>query len=299
MILMKKWLLAVFTVCSLALVGCTVPTLEAERPIVVVGLYPYVYVVENIGGDRVSVTNLVGGNVEPHDLELTSRQLYTLDNADLVIYQRGFQPAVDAAVDTVNTARLFDATTVVPLETSEEGVLDQHIWLDPIIMMTVAEDVASLLIELDPAGERSYNLNLEKLLGTLTELDADYTQGLATCERQVFLVEHAAFGYLAQRYNLTQISVKGVNPDAEPSPAHIARISEQVKDLQLTRIFHETRQPSGLIQTLATDLNVGTSQLDPLEQTPMDLHRIPHDLPTYVSIMEDNLEALRQANGCQ
>jgi zinc transport system substrate-binding protein len=247
------------------------------------------------------VTNLAGGAVEPHDLELTVSQIYALTTSDLVIYQRGFQPAVDAGVDQSQIPRIFDVTTVVPLETREEGIVDQHIWLDPVLMATIAGDVASLLSEIDPEGEEYYRANLEGLLTTLNRLDEDYSQGLAACERREFLVEHAAFGYMADRYDLTQLSLKGVNPDAEISPAHLAHLYEEVENRGLTTIFYEssrdsTFSPPGSIQAIAEDLNLSIWVLDPLEQAPEQMVDRPNK---YHDVMAMNLQDLRQANGCQ
>ena len=306
MILMKKSLLSVVSLCCLVLVGCSpvsgeIGTANETGTInVVVGVYPYAYMVETLGGDRVSVTNLAEGSVEPHDLELTARQVRTLTTSDLIIYQRGFQPALDAGVEQSQTPRIFDVTTVVPLENSGEGTLDQHIWLDPVLMATIAEDVASLLIEIDPAGEEHYRANLEGLITTLNRLDEDYTQGLATCERREFLVEHAAFGYLAQRYNLTQISVKGVNPDVEPSPGHLAQIYEEVELRGLTTIFYDNSSgaeltPSGSTQSIADDLQLRIWPIDPLEQAPTQ--QVDHH-NKYPDVMDMNLWSLRSANGC-
>ncbi len=97
---------------------------------VVVAFYPLQYVVEQVGGDQVSVSNLTKPGVEPHDLELTAKQVASVATADLVFYEKGFQAAVDSAVQTESPKHVLDAAAIVPLRTTPGftgGTLDaQH-----------------------------------------------------------------------------------------------------------------------------------------------------------------------------
>src|ERR1041384_4603150 len=94
---------------------------------VVAAFYPLQYVTQQVGGDRVSVTNLVEPGTEPHDLELSPKQVAEGTDADAVVYLRDFQPAVDDAVDGGAKDKSLDVATVEPLKDGyvplEEGEL--------------------------------------------------------------------------------------------------------------------------------------------------------------------------------
>ncbi|MDR0487844.1 MAG: metal ABC transporter substrate-binding protein [Propionibacteriaceae bacterium] len=300
---MKLRVVGVLAGLALVLTGCQATPTTSDSVSVVVGLYPYAYLAESIGGEHVTVTNLTTPGAEPHDLELTARQVATLITADLVIFQSGFQPAVDSAVQESPAGRVLDVTSVISLEAHDEnsddhgehnhGTLDPHVWLDPTKMMVVAQEIATQLIQIDPVNEGTYVLRLTKLKERLQNLDEDFIDGLSTCELRVFLTTHAAFGYLAERYNLTQVAISGLSPDADPSPVRIAEIHEIAEEHTLTTVFFETLASPALAQTIATDLGLKTDQLDPLEGITSESRG--DDYPT---IMASNLSALRLANTC-
>ena len=292
MILMKLRGTVLLFAAVLTLGGCAAGTAAPGTLSVVAGLYPYAYLAQAIGGDRVTVTNLTTPGAEPHDLELTARQIATVATADLVIAESHLQPAVDAAIATTAPARVLDVATVLPLEERDHGA-DPHVWLDPVRMATLAEAVARELAAIDPDHRSTYAANLATLLDVLTGIDQAYSSGLATCRRTAFITTHAAFGYLADRYGLTQIAIAGISPDTDPSPARIAEIQQAAADQGLTTVFFETLASPALAQAIAGDLGLVTDQLDPIEGITAESRA-----DSYPGLMAANLQALRQANGC-
>jgi zinc transport system substrate-binding protein len=292
MILMKHS--AVLLVAGvLALSGCTITPPSTDQFTVVVGLYPYAYLAQAIGGERVVVTNLTPPGAEPHDLELTARQIVEMTNANLVIYQSGLQPAVDAAIEQSTPVRTLDMATVVALDNGGTDHEDPHIWLDPTLMILVGQAIAQQMIAADPEGEATYTQGLARLKSALTNLDDQFQTGLSSCERSEFVTAHAAFGYLAKRYGLVQIPISGLSPDAEPSPDRIAEIHALALELGLTTIFFETLTSSAVVDIIAADLGMVTDVLDPVEG--ITTQSRGND---YVEIMSANLVALQRANGC-
>ena len=271
---------------------------------VVVAFYPLQYVVEQVGGDQVSVTSLTHPGVEPHDLELTAKQVASVAFADLVFYEKGFQAAVDSTVDTEKPKRVLDAATIVPLRTTPgftgEGTtpstsaLDPHTWLDPQTMIKYASAVAEQLSQVRPASAAVFHQRADALVKELSTLDSDFTTGLAHCQLTVFVTSHAAFGYLAERYGLEQVGIAGLTPDAEPTPAHLAEVQKIAQEKGVTTIFSETLASPALADALAKDLGLKTDVLDPLEGITSQSRGTD-----YPSVMRSNLSALRTANGCQ
>ena len=189
-------------------------------PRVVTTVYPVSFVVDRIAGDRIDAADLVPGGAEPHDVELSPGQVRTLAEADLVFFVGGgFQPAVEDAVEDIEG----DAVDV--LETAdvrdEDGV-DPHVWLDPLRLAGIAAEVTDRLVSEDPKGAGSYRANLDRLRGELFGLDDELARGLRGCEHSEFVTAHQAFGYLAARYDLTEISLSGLDPEAEVSPTRLA-----------------------------------------------------------------------------
>jgi zinc transport system substrate-binding protein len=107
------------------------------------------------------------------------------------------------------------------------------------------------------------------------------------------MTTHAAFGYLATRYHLTQIAISGLSPDSEPSPARIAEVQREARDHQLSTIFYETLVSPAVAQAIADDLGLATDVLDPVEGITSQSRG-----QDYLSVMYANLSALRKAGSC-
>jgi zinc transport system substrate-binding protein len=137
-----------------------------------------------------------------------------------------------------------------------------------------------------------YEANAADLRAGLEELDAEYTDGLASCERDVTVVSHQAFGYL-ERYGVHFEAIAGLSPDAEPTAADLGRLQDLITTEGVTTVFSERLASPKMSQTLADDLGIDTAVLDPLEG--LSDETAGED---YLSLMRQNLDALRQANGC-
>ncbi|WP_187361161.1 metal ABC transporter substrate-binding protein [Phytoactinopolyspora mesophila] len=170
---------------------------------------------------------------------------------------------------------------------------DPHLWLDPANMAAIAEGVADVLAEINPEHADTYHANAEALQAELEELDEDFRDGLAQCERTLIVVSHEAFGYLANRYGLEQLGVAGLDPDSEPSAARVAEVHDTVREEGITTVFYEPLTSPDVIEAIAGDLGLETDVLDPIEGLTDDT--LDED---YISLMRANLEALRAANGC-
>ncbi|WP_329564072.1 metal ABC transporter substrate-binding protein [Kitasatospora sp. NBC_01266] len=286
------------------------------RPQVVASFYPMRYLAEQIGGDRVHVTDLTAAGTEPHDLELTAKQVATVQRADAVLYLKGLQPTVDRAVAQSHSAHVLDAAALSPLvergagaEDGEDGEADQHehegdhehghdhaadphLWLDPARYATVAQGVGAELAKADPANADTYRRNADDLTARLATLDQEYREGLHGCTQRSFVTSHAAFGYLADRYQLRQIAINGIDPESEPTPARMARIQQTAKAQGATTVFFEATAGPRLAQSVAKDLDLRTSVLDPLEGVRNGSGA------DYFSVMRQNLANLRPALGC-
>ncbi|MGW4919120.1 metal ABC transporter substrate-binding protein [Streptomyces albidoflavus] len=297
---------------------------------VTASFYPLEFLVEQIGGDHVDVTTLTGPGVEPHDLDITPRQTGRMSEADVLLYLRGLQPAVDKAVDQAGVKNTVDAADLTTLEAhgsssgdghdhgegdghdhgeeeghdhaEEEGDghdhgdsgLDPHVWLDPVKYAEMADGVGEALQKADPDHAADYRKNTEALTGKLKKLDQNYRDGLKNTDTRTFITTHAAFGYLAERYGLDQESIAGVDPESEPSPARMKELQKIAAQEKVTTVFFETLASDRTAKVLAEDTGLRTGVLDPLEGI---TDKSQGD--DYLEVMEANLAALKKALGAK
>ena len=294
----RSSLAVLVTAAGLALSGCAGTAMTSTSASAggagvsaVVGFYPYEFVTARVGGPRVDVTNLTKPGGEPHDLELTPRQVGTIGEADLVVYSAGFQPAVDEAVEQQAPDRALDVMSVVEPRTGGHGRKDPHVWLDPVRLGTIAGAVADRLAKADPDGAEDYRSRAKALQGELAALDDDLRTGLATCQRREFITSHDAFGYLADAYDLQQVPIAGLSPDAEPSPRRLQQVAARAEAGGATTVFFEELVSPKVAEALAREVGATAEVLTPLEGPP--------EQGDYLTAMRADLSQLRTALGCR
>ena len=260
---------------------------------VVAAFYPLAWAATQVGGGLVEVGDLTPSGVEPHDLELRAGQVRDLSDADLVAYVgSGFQPAIEDVADELDEGQRFDALEAagVSLEQADDEV-DPHVWLDPRAMADIVDAMATRLAELDPSDAERFRANAAGVRDELADLDDDFERGLSDCARRDIVTSHSAFGYLAARYGLEQVSVAGIDPESEPTPGRLAEVADFVTDEGVTTIFFEELAPKDVAETLARETGATVSVLTPLETEP--------DHGDYLDAMRANLSALRKGLDCE
>ena len=282
---MRAGIVLTFLAALSVLVGCGSDNVGSE-PTVVAAFYPIAYAAKRIapGAD---VENLTPAGAEPHDLELSPRDVERVKDADFVLYfGKGFMPALEDAVRSDENAVDLLAGERLRARIEEGSDLDPHVWLDPMRYAALVRKIGEALDERNAADE---------LVSELEKLDGEYTTALASCARREIVTSHAAFGYLADAYDLQQIPLTGLSPEAEPSAKAIEGLVDEVEHSAATTVFFETLVSPKLAETVAREAGVDTGVLDPLEGlTEEEID----DGADYFSVMRANLAALRRALGC-
>jgi zinc transport system substrate-binding protein len=277
------------------LTGCSAGADEAKpgQVSIAASFYPLAWVSEQIAPHAL-VTDLTRPGLEPHDVELSFAQTVDLAKADLVVYERGFQPAVDQGVDNDAEGATLDVGPVAGLQdfASDPGQVDPHFWHDPLKLSAVAGAIASELGRIDSAHAAAYDARAAALQKKLSALDRAYQAGLAHCARSTVVTSHDAFGYLA-RYGIEVAPITGLAPGAEPTPADLAKLQQLIRDDGITTVFSETLASPAAADALAHDMGVRSEVLDPIEGLSDDTAG-----QTYLTLMRHNLAALKEANGC-
>ena len=275
---------------ALLVAGCGAASGAKGKTPVVAAFYPLAFAADQVGGARVDVHNLTPPGAEPHDIELTPGDVGRLQQADVVLYlSHGFQPAVEQAVASARGKRV-DVLAGIGLRRGvgdEAGKSDPHVWLDPVLFAQIVRRIGGVL------GERA---RTGSLAHRVLALDGEYRRGLSHCARREFVTSHAAFGYLAARYQLHQIPITGIDPESEPSPQRLRNLIRLVRREHVTTVFFERLVSPRLAETVARDAGAKAAVLDPIEGlTPSEQEHGE----TYLSLMRQNLQQLRSALGCR
>lgn len=302
---MMRLLLGLAT-ASLALAACTSPAAtpsagsqaadESGQPTIVAAFYPLEYAARAVGGDAFEVIGLTPPGGEPHDLELSAAQVAEIAGADLVLYVKGYQPAVDEAVAQQAADHSLDVSaglTLLPQSPDgDQGAADPHVWLNPLNMAAIGTAIAGRLSETTPDSATIFTANNASLGDEMASLDEEFAAGLASCRSTIMVVSHEAFAYLGAAYGFTQVGISGLSPDAEPSPARMRDVADLVAREGVTTIYYETLVDPKVAKTLADETGATSAVLDPIEGL------IAGSSDSYPTIMAKNLATLRAGQGC-
>jgi zinc transport system substrate-binding protein len=295
------------TACS----GGSAAAADTSKFDVVASFYPMAFLAEQIGGKHVHVTSLTSPGQEPHDLELSTRQIAGLQETDAVLYLKDLQPSVDEAVAQSPVRTKIEAASLTTLENhgnevgghaaahdthegEESGARDPHIWLDPVRYAEVARGVGKAFEKADPEHAADYAKNTTNLVKRLDDLNTRFRDGLAGTRTKTFITTHAAFGYLAERYGLTEEAINGLDPESEPSAARVKDLEKLAAADGVTTVFYETLVSDKTAKTVAHDAGLKTDVLDPIEGITKRSRGTD-----YFSVQEANLKALRQSLGAK
>jgi zinc transport system substrate-binding protein len=285
---------------------------------IVTAFYPLQWVSENVALKGTTVTSLTPSGAEPHDLELSPSQVAQIRTADVVVYIKGFQPSVDKAVQQAKPKHAVDVAAlpnIDPMTLDQEAAagitqsdgytaspaasakakagaagLDPHLWLDPNNLVPVAGAVARALTAVDKPHATTYQANADTLGEKLQELSGEFSTGLKTCQSKRIVTTHAAFGYLSKRYGLVQLSVGGLDPEAEPSLQRIRTVAASLKGSDVTTVFFEETASPDIAETLAKDDGLKAERLDPIETS--------NSQGDYIARMRTDLKTLEAALQC-
>ena len=228
--------------------------------------------VQQVGGDQVSVSMLVGPNGDAHVYQPTPQDIRTLAQSKLLVSNglgfEGWLERLDSA-SGFKGVKVVASQGIQPRHMAEEeeegseheheaeghhhhGGLDPHAWNDPANVLVYVDNIVRGLSQVDPEHANLYQQNAARYKAQLQKLDADYRARFAQlpAERRRAITSHDAFGYLAQAYQLTLIGAQGLSTESEPSAAMIAGLIRQIRDEKIPALFIENISNPTLIQQI-------------------------------------------------
>lgn len=269
-------------------------------PEVVATFYPYQYLASRVAGDRFPVRALVPPGVEPHDWEPTPRDSLTIALSPAFVYNgyvEAYLSNLFRELPADKPVRVNASAGLDVIRSGEGGgsAVDPHLWLDPVRMERAIDTVVAGLSKADPAGRATFEANAAVLRQDLERIHTRFATGLQTCLRRIFITQHEAFAYLAQRYNLTQYAIQGLSPDQEPTPTKIQEVLNVINQTGSKYVFFEELVSPAVARTLANEAHVQTMVLSPIEGLTSEEQQ---NGDTYLTLMERNLQNLRTALEC-
>ncbi len=262
-----------------------------------------------VGGNHAEVSLLIPPGVEPHGYEPRPGDIARMKGADLCIYtSSAMEPWFDRVLSVLDTrstsvveagAGIHPASDARDLDGGGGHVeYDPHIWLDLSNAQRMVDTIRDGFARRDPAHSGQYAANAEAFKARLAALDERFRRGLSTCSSRVIIYGgHAAFSYLAKRYDLQfEAAYRGGSPDAEPTPRHLAELSEKMKRQGLKYVFYEELVAPRVAQTLARETGAKLLMLHGAHNVSrQDMEKGV----TFIALMERNLSNLRVGLQCR
>lgn len=303
---------------SVMIAGCTSSSQPATGLTVVATFYPLQYFAQRIGGARVEVRTLVPPGAEPHDYEPTPQDVVALRHARVVVFNgAGLEPWLMRLLPEVPASAVrVNATEGLPLITGEPGntgaptlaplarggagerhaLVDPHVWLDPMLARDQVARILAGFVRADSRGRSEYQANAAVLDLELRALHGRFEEALAYCGRREFIVTHAAYGYLARRYGLTQVAITGLTPEAEPPPARLAEVVGVARQRSIPVVYYEPLDGPRLAEAVAREAGARVAPLNPLEGLTLAQER---EGDNYFTVMHANLSELIAGLDCR
>jgi len=221
--------------------------------------------VENVGGDRVELTTLVGPNGDAHTFEPAPSDNAELAEAD-VIFENGlqFEPWLeDLYGSSGSEARRAVVTRAVdtrPVTTAEQSEPDPHVWHDVNNAIVMVVSIRDALSEADPENAEAYERNAEAYISELETLDADVQEQVDSIpgEGRILFTSHDTFGYFAGRYGfeVDTALASASTETGDPSAGETAELVEEIEASGVPAIFGENVSDPGVMEGIAAEAGV-------------------------------------------
>ncbi len=320
---MTKRFLFLFSILAttLLIAACSdsTPTESKSEPLhhIYTTVYPLQFLTEELAGDLVRVESIYPAGTDEHSFEPTQKDMMKLAEADDVFYighhLESFIPKAKKSLQNEEVTfhaigEMIDKSLLLESGAHHHdehdghdehdshghahGDIDPHLWITPKLGQQLATNIHAQLLTLLPNDKETLDANLKRVVKQLDTLDQQYKEMSQQAQSKTFFVSHAAFGYLAHDYNLEQVAIAGINSQSEPSQKQLAELVALAKEKNIQYIFFEQNVSSKLTEVIQKEIGA----------QPLRLHNLgvltDEDLKNgdnYFSLMEQNVEALREA----
>lgn len=285
-----------------ALAVLALPLTARATPLEVVASFSILGdLVQQVGGERIHVTTLVGPGEDAHGYQPRPSDARRVRNAALVVANGlGFDPWMERLARSAGYRGtvVLASRGIIPMSPAgddhdgHDHETDPHAWQDVGLAARYVATLADALAEVDPAEAADYRARAQHYAARLTALDGEIRQtlGAVPANRRLVVTSHDAFGYFAHAYGIRFIAPVGLSSNAEPTAAGVAALIRQVRETQAPAVFLENISDPRLLERIRRESSArvgGTLYSDALADRP------PAD--TYLGMMRENLRVLAAA----
>ena len=273
--------------------------LQAAEPIHVVASFSILGdLVQQIGGERVTVDTLVGPEEDAHMFDPAPKDAAKIAAANLLVingldYEGWIDRLIKASGGLPHIVVASDGIASQSAMIDGHHIIDPHAWQDVSNVRLYAQNIAKALILIDPEGENAYKSQLSRYDADLVTLDHEIRAALAAIppDRRKIVTTHDAFGYFSRAYGVEMMAPQGVSTESEPSAKDVARIIRQVKADQIPAVFLENISDPRLAQRIASES--GAKIGGKLYSDALSREKGPAG--TYIAMMKANIRELTKA----
>lgn len=278
---MKKLLILLSTLLILS--ACSNKQID-DRPLVVTSVFPIYDLTQSLAKDTVNVRNIAPLSMEVHDFEPSAQDIIMLQEADLlIVHGNHLEGWLESSL------KVIDNPDLKVLELSDDVELldgDVHTWLSLDIMMHYADRIEQALSQVDSNHALLYKEAKEAWITDAQAFKEDYADLYNNSIERPLVVDHMAFGYLAQDLNLKQESITQGHLGEDVSPKAIISIINTIQANGIQVVYKDLESNENLFKIIQDETNVQVETLHTLEMiNPKDYH-------SYLDMMRFNLEAL-------
>jgi len=256
-------------------------------------------IVQEIGGERVTVSTLVGANADAHVFQPAPQDAKRVAEAKLVVTNGlGFEGWIDRLIKASGRKPMVVVASkgISAIKSKDDhghDGLDPHAWQDVGNAKRYAATIAAALVKIDPEGAADYAQREAAYQTKLDALDAEIKASIAAIpvERRKLITSHDAFGYFAKAYGMTMIAPQGVSTETEASAKDVAKIIRQIKAEKIPAMFLENVTDPRLIEQISreTDIKIGGKLYSDALSAPDGL------AGSYIAMMENNIREMKKA----
>jgi len=257
---------ALFVLVVLALVSLMSGNAVAEPLKVVASFSILGDLIQQIGGERVSVHTLVGPDADAHVFQPTPADAKTIAEANLVIVNglgfegwfsrliksSGYHGSVVIASNGIKPLKSAEETHHDEHEANHEGDADPHAWQDLSNVLIYVDNIVQALVKADPQGRNEYLAKAASYKHEISTLDSELKNTFTAIskERRKVVTTHDAFGYFSRAYGIAFLSPVGINTEAEPSAGDLARLIKQIRREKIPAVFMENISDPRLLERI-------------------------------------------------
>jgi manganese/zinc/iron transport system substrate-binding protein len=227
----------------------TTPTAAAPALTVVATTSMIADAARQVGGDRVSVTSLMGPGVDPHSYRQTRSDIAAMLRADIVLWHGLYLEAQleEFLQDLAKRRPVVAVGEAIPVDLrlahdSYKNRFDPHVWMDPALWVYVVGAVRDALTEMDPDGATSYRAGAERHLAEISTLNAYAADSLASVpsSRRVLVTAHDAFNYFGRAFGFEVLGIQGISTESEAGLRHVEDLVDTLVSRDVQAVFVES-----------------------------------------------------------